>query len=271
MRADIDAEIFENFIFETIMKKPPSEFCRTDLLALIEAEDHVLEIGPFTKPVIQGPNVKYFDVLDRKGLQRRAAEKNYNYENAPEIDYVSPVGDLSVINENFDVCVSSHCIEHQPDLIEHFTQVSRILRPGGRFLLIIPDKLYCFDRFIPASTLAEVFDAQGRKVHTLANLIRHRYLVTHNEATRHWRGDNGHPRGFTQLQHVRNALTEFERADGGYVDVHAWQFTPATFRNIMSDLKTLGVINLECEAVYGTPYGTFEFCAVLKKVAEAPM
>lgn len=253
------------------MKTPPPEFARAALLALLDDGDRVLEIGPFTKPMKRGPNMRYFDVLDREGLIARAQEKNYKFDDAPEIHFVSPIGDLSVVDERFDACLSSHSIEHQPDLIAHLEQVERLLEDGGRYLLVIPDKRYCFDHFIPETTLADIVDARGRKVHTLANVIRHRYLVTHNEPPRHWRGDNGFPRGFTQLQHIRNALSEFEAAGGGYVDVHAWQFTPTSFRNVMTDLATLELSRLQCEMVYGTPYGTFEFCAVLRKpVPTAP-
>lgn len=222
-------------------------------------------MGAFTRPCIRGPHVKYFDVLNREELVKRAEEIGYRFDDAPYIDFVSPTGDLSVVDKQFAVCFSSHCVEHQPDLIEHFNRVEEILLPGGKYALVIPDKRYCFDHFIPESSIADVLDARGRHVHTLGNIVRHRALVTHNDAVRHWKGDHGYPRGTDNLAFVQQALREYREANGGYVDVHAWQFTPVTFRQIVDVLLQLKMINLRIDAVYPTPWGRFEFCAVLSK------
>ncbi len=60
-------------------------------------------------------------------------------------------------------------------------------------------------------------------------------------------------------------MAEHEAARGGYVDVHAWQFTPATFREVMGALAAIGLVGLTCERVYDTPFGSNEFTAVLRK------
>lgn len=244
----------------------PPEFGREQFVKLIPKDAKALEIGPFTKPAIRGENVKYFDVLDRPGLIERAKVKNYRFdeETAPNIHFVSPVGDLAVIDETFSTCFSSHTIEHQPDLIKHLAQVASILEDGGRYFMIVPDKRYCFDHFIPESTVADVMDGVGRQVHTIANVLRHRALVTHNDPLRHWRGDHGAPRGYADLGFFQRGIAEFETAEGEYVDVHAWQFTPSSFRLLMNILKGLNLSSFECEQVYQTMYGRFEFCAVLR-------
>lgn len=244
----------------------PREFGREQFVALIPSDESVLEIGPFTKPAIRGENVRYFDVLDRNGLVARAIEKGYSYDNPVDIHYVSPAGDLSCIPDVFCNCFSSHTVEHQPDLIRHLEQVSALLRSGGRYFLIIPDKRYCFDHFIPETTIADVIDARGRERHTLANVIRHRALVTHNEPIRHWRGDHGAPRGIADPRFIQRAVQEYENAAGAYVDVHAWQFTPSSFRMLLEQLRNLDLAPFLCEQAFATVYGRFEFCAVLKKV-----
>jgi hypothetical protein len=50
-----------------------------------------------------------------------------------------------------------------------------------------------------------------------------------------------------------------------YVDVHSWFFTPTNFLAIMKTLSQAGLIGLTIERVYGTPFGSNEFFAVLKK------
>src|SRR5579872_180659 len=128
---------------------------RTNFIELIPKDAATLEIGPFYNPVAKGKNVKYFDVLNQSDLTARAKSIGTPYENIPKIDFVDPQGDLSVISEQFDVVVSCHCIEHQPDLIDHLQKVEKLLNPGGFYFIIIPDKRYCFDHFIPETTIAE--------------------------------------------------------------------------------------------------------------------
>ena len=98
-----------------------------------------LEMGPYVKPTMVGPNVKYFDVLDREGLLARANKTNYPVRRVVEIDFVNPTGDLRSIKQpsQFSMILSSHCIEHQLDLVRHFHQVSRLLVDGGYYVLLV--------------------------------------------------------------------------------------------------------------------------------------
>ena len=230
----------------------------------------VLEIGPFCNPALKGVNVRYFDVLDAEGLAARAVHTDYQNKTIPEIHYVSPIGDLSVVGDTFPAVFGSHNIEHHPDLIYHLNQVETLLADGGYYYLIIPDKRYCFDHFIAESTIAQVIDAhmERRRTHRLCSIIEHRALTTHNDPMRHWRRDHV---GADPLQKLvsgtQTAIEEYRRAQGGYVDVHAWQFTPESFRNIVHCLGQLNFIRLSVERVYNTPFGRCEFTAILKKEA----
>ena len=127
----------------------------------------ILEIGPFLHPTVAGPHVKYFDILNSEGLRQRAeAIRLPDPPPPPHIDFVSPKGDLSVVAGKFDAVVSSHCLEHQPDLLKHFMDVARLLAPGGKYAMLIPDKRYCFDHFIALSTIAQVLQAYVEKRRT---------------------------------------------------------------------------------------------------------
>ncbi len=235
------------------------------LLSLIEPSDRVLEIGPFTNPAVTGSHVRYFDVMDREGLAERARAIGYPLDRAVPIDFVSPTADLSVVDRQFDVVVSCHCIEHQPDLIRHLAEVGRILRPGGAYLLVIPDKRYCFDHFIPEATFAKVIGARGRVVHVVESVVEHRAHVAHNDARRHWAGDHGVPAYEDDPERVARAVGEFEAAQGGYIDVHAWQFTPSGFGALMRQLHDAGQSPLAPRGVYQTPRDYQEFCAALSR------
>ncbi len=239
---------------------------RKGLAMLASEAASVLEIGPFCNPVLIGENVSYFDVLTRENLIMRANEIGYDIKHAPYIDFVSPNGDLSIVDRKFDAVLSSHCVEHQPDLIGHLNQVERILVKGGLYYLIIPDKRFCFDYPIPHSTLEEVLAAQGDKKHSLIKVIEHRAMVTHNDAARHWRGDH-FDAGWEELQphRVRAAVAEYEAAEGGYIDVHHWQFTPDVFQSIITALFERGLINLTIREINQTPHDQLEFTCLLIK------
>jgi SAM-dependent methyltransferase len=229
-------------------------------------DNSVLEIGPFVKPVMRGPKVKYFDLMSRDQLIERATRTGIVAEKVPEIDFVSPHGDLSIVDQKFFTVISSHCIEHQPDMLRHLRQVENILEDGGCYFLLIPDKRYCFDHFLPESTIAEIIEAhrEGRTVHTLSNVIKCIALTAHNDPVRYWNGDAG--KRPLDPKKIEAAIHAYDDAKGNYLDVHSLYFTPASFRDIMATLCELRLTRLEPERVYDTPKHWNEFCAILRKV-----
>jgi len=239
---------------------------RGDFAALIPSTGSALEIGPFCKPLLRGHGVKYFDVMDKLALDQRARDIGLQDQLAPHIHFVSPVGDLSVVDETFDYVLSSHCLEHQPDLVTHLQQVARILRPNGRYFLLIPDKRYCFDALLAESTVAEVLDAHhaGRKTHSLKSVIEHRALTTHNDCSRHWNGDHG----FLDNEgpgRVIDSVKEYIASDSGYIDVHAWYFTPISIQIFFNRLRDTDYINLDIERIYPTQLHSIEFWMILRR------
>lgn len=238
---------------------------REEFVALFLSGVPTLEIGPFNNPVATGHNVRYFDVLDRDRLIERAKRFGLGHEKVPHIDYVHPTGDLGIIANKFDVVISSHLVEHQPDLVRHLAQVGNLLNDDGLYFCFIPDKRYCFDHFIAESSIADVLEAHlsGRVVHALGRIIEHAALTTHNDPLRHWNGDHGPLPN--DPNRVKAAIDELQAAQGRYLDVHAWQFSPSSFKAVIVTLETLGYIDLKPIRVYDTPYASNEFYAILKK------
>ncbi|MEX6509127.1 methyltransferase domain-containing protein [Jiella sp. M17.18] len=240
---------------------------RLGFIASFPEQGSFLEIGPFTKPALSGRNVKYFDVLDKQKLLERAEAVGYPTTSCPDIDFVSATGDMGIIDEQFDYVFSSHCIEHQPDLITHLKEVGRILKDNGKYFLIVPDKRYCFDFPLPASSLDKVIRAfdEKRKVHTLQSIIEHYAMTTHSDALRHWQGDHEDANLASRFDRVGAAIEALNLSQSGYVDVHSWQFTPESFRRLISELEACEYIGLSVSRVYETVWGQYEFCAVLAK------
>ena len=238
-----------------------------DFVRRISTDAPVLEIGPFVSPRLTGPQVRYFDLLDQAGLNARAGRKGLS-ETAPAIDYVSPTGDLSVVPGPFAAVFSAHCIEHQLDLVAHLGAVERLLGAGGRYFLIVPDKRYCMDHFLPETTVAAVIGAHLNPPsrHTARSVIEHRALTTHNSPRRHWRGDHGEPGPDPDRLKAAIAEATSDRAS----DVHAWTFTPESFRRLIESLGQAGLTRLVAEEVHPTAFGRGEFCAVLRRAADEP-
>ena len=217
-----------------------------------------LEIGPFYRPAFRGEGVRYLDFMDTAALRARAVTVGGDPAGVPHIDYV---GSLADVGEKFRLVFSSHSIEHQPDLLRHLLEVSAVLEDGGLYALLIPDCRFCFDHFLPVSNIGEVFAAheERRTRHPLAKVIEHFALTTHNEAPRHWQGDHGEV--IFDIGRVHDAIHAHK--SGQYVDVHGWQFTPDSFREIVS--RTESITKLRPLRVYQTPVGNVEFCAILHK------
>ncbi len=246
---------------------------RSAFVDLMRDATSILEIGPFANPTVSGPRVKYFDVLSSDALRRRALAHGLDPNRCPNIDFVSPTGDLGVVSGQYDAVVSSHVIEHQPDLIRHWLGVARLLNPGGRYFLAVPDKRFCFDHFIAESTFATVLDAyfRGLRMHTIASVVEHRALTTHNDARRHWKGDHGEPAYKASLGQIREALDVCLRNPGDYIDTHAWQFTSRSFREIAATLFAAGMSPFRVARVYDTVRGSNEFYAVLEKSGDVDL
>lgn len=229
--------------------------------------ESILEIGPFASPCFSGDKVKYFDVLNHHQLHQRAKALKISESRIPElIHYIDAKGDLSIIDDTFDLIFSSHCVEHQPDLILHLADLSRLITNTGIIAFIIPDKRYCFDYFIPESDVATVISAHLERhvLHTQLNFIRHRMLTTHNNPVDHW----NHNHGVLALNSDKFDATCKEWGDNidKYIDVHAWQFTPDSFSNIINSLCELGLTDLSVTSIFNTPRNQNEFCVYLSKV-----
>lgn len=233
---------------------------------LIDTTRDSLEIGPLNRPLIYGPKVKYFDLMCKEDLQAKAALNGLNKDGVPTIHFYDSRGDLGVINETFENVISSHVIEHQPDLIEHLNQVSNLLRsPGSKYYLVIPDHRYCFDHFISPSNLSDMLDAHREKRNrpTLGKVFEHRALTAHNDPNLHWLGNHGEVSLDELKSKWLSSISEFENSE--YVDVHCWQFTPGSFMHTIRVLRKLELIRLDIDAVWETEAGGIEFCATLIK------
>lgn len=246
------------------------DISRDDFLKPIKTNPNlkILEIGPYNFPALQGQNVKYFDIMTSEELRNRAANEKLSEDviKVPnKIDYVSRNGDMTIIKDKFDIVFSSHNIEHQIDLVNHLNQVADILTNNGKFYLFIPDKRYCFDHYIPESSLSDIIAEHYRtekQDHPLRTILAMECETTHNNTKHHWRNNSGEVSG-KDYKCYQKALNKYNEAQGKYIDAHRWRFTPQQFKFIIEELNKLGLIRFKIEKIYKTQSFHNEFKVIL--------
>lgn len=228
---------------------------------LLNEQGRGLEIGPSYNPLApkrSGYNVQVVDHLNAKELKEKYREHGVNLENIEEVDFVwngEPLTELIGATDCYDWIISSHVIEHIPDLISHLQQCESLLKPDGILSLVIPDKRYCFDYFSSVTSTGELLDSysQKRKKPSPGQVFDH----FSNAAKRNGKGvwSSIEKGGADELYHTfaqARALWEKSISATDYIDVHCWKFTPASFRLLISDLQNLDLIGLEIKAEFDT-------------------
>lgn len=218
---------------------------RCDVLGRLKHCRTILEIGPFDTPIApaysNGATIEYVDWQPQEELVARATSiGGRRPERVPKIHYVVNDGNYAgKVPRKFDAVVSSHMIEHTPDLIFHLQQVRGVLVSGGSYLVVLPDKRRCFDQCLPVSTLPEVLAAhlERRTRPSLRSVIEHRAFTNGQFPMEKDPVAEPTPHVF---ELAKRALEEFNSHD--YVDVHCWQFTPASLRQIVEGIVGLGLL-----------------------------
>ncbi len=175
------------------------------------------------------------------------------------------------LHSTFGVLIASHVIEHTTDFIDFLDAAEILLTLSGVVILAIPDKRYCFDYFRPLTTTGQVLYANAlhRSRHTRGIVFDHVAYVVENAGSGAW-GQS--PIERLQFLHKldeahRQFLTASEEPHDSYIDVHAWQFTPASFELLLLELARLGKTDWQIQRV--TPATGCEFYAWLCRGGKA--
>ena len=217
-----------------------------------------LEIGPNNNPIAPKKEGFKVDILDRIDTQELRNSYPGNGKNIEEVDYVwrgEPFQELIGKNNYYDWIIASHVIEHVPDMVSFLNQCSILLKENGKISLIIPDKRYCFDYFLPISTSGDFIDKYYEKAikPTPGQIFDHFSNASSRFGSGAWQKDKlGEPNELSYA--YSKAKSEFIEAikSDKYCDVHCSRFTPISFQLIISDLFNLGLIDLKVSQFYDT-------------------
>lgn len=209
-----------------------------------------VEIGPSHRPVAaksDGFNVHIIDHLDGSGLREKYKDHNIELDKIEEVDFVwagQSYIELTGNEKYYDWVIASHVIEHSPDLISFLLDCDDILKDGGVVSLAIPDARYCFDHFRPISGIATIIDAyeQKRKIHSVGSVAEYITHVVSKGGVIAWHPEYPGEYEFLHSYELAKTVMDSARSSSTYIDLHAWCFTPSSFRLMIHDLNQLGYI-----------------------------
>lgn len=250
---------------------------RSVLLSMFDSSGKGLEIGPSFNPLLpkgQGYDVEILDHLTASDLKKKyASAPNVDLEKIEEVDYVSEGGSLlNVITETarYDYIVASHVIEHTTCFLGFLLDCQTLLKETGVLVLAVPDKRFAFDCLRPNSTTGQVLQAhfEKRQNHSLGQLFDELVYNCLREGQGAWgHKDSGTLKFFRDLDNAKSAFDVFAES-GQFVDIHGWQFTPSSFRQIVEDLFLIEKLKLRERSFLAT--SSHEFFITLSLSGPGP-
>lgn len=237
-----------------------------------------LEIGPGFNPLLpkrEGYRVETLDHASRADLVAK-------YQNAPgvdvsrieEVDHISTGGSVfEAIGQpgRYRYIVASHVIEHTPNLLGFLQDCERLLDPEGVLVLFVPDKRSSFDVLRPLTSTGDVLQAhlEGRTRHTAGRVFDEMAYNVLRGGALSWHANNRDPLAFFGQLNNAKALFEHVQRSSEYIDIHAWQFTPSSFRLITNDLFETGCLAVR-EHAFETEGLSGEFAVALARQGGGP-
>jgi SAM-dependent methyltransferase len=239
----------------------------------------IAEVGASFSPIApknEGWNSKTIDVGSRSELiDIYRGQPGVDVDRIEEVDFVWSDGPLSgavpsELHGTFDAFIASHVIEHSPDLLAFFDSAATLLAPDGIILLAVPDKRFCFDYFRPLTTTGDILASHrlSRTRHTKQTIFNHNaYVVSANGICAWGQHSVENLAFFHSLEAAYSSfLTYGEDNASPYIDMHAWQFTPASFELLFLELARLKVTDWRVDWI-GRASGC-EFHAWLRRGGE---
>ncbi|MDR2194337.1 MAG: class I SAM-dependent methyltransferase [Treponema sp.] len=244
-------------------------------LTALDRQKRILEIGPLTNPMVQKGNgaraVYYADIRSTEDVKKLYANDDaVDTSKIVDIDYVivNSYSESLKHVEPFEYVLMSHVIEHVPELIHFFNDISTVLKDGGKLCLTIPDKRYCFDHYRMPASFAECYDIykRGIKNNPLRVLDYISFFSMNNDPVFWWKNPTDYENIPENTETFENGVSCYERAlKGEYFDVHFSVFTPESFLLIVYNMTKLRLLPFKIKEFYGTDKNTFEFNVVLEK------
>ena len=249
------------------------------LLENLTRDTPVLEIGPSYNPLVtkaDGWTVQTVDHASKADLESKYRLWGVDVSRMEEVDYIWKSGPLheavpAPFHGRFDRVLASHVIEHIPDMLGFLHSVTRLLTPGGKFALAVPDKRFCFDYYRPGTMTSDVLQRHGNgdNQHSMKSAFETYFYNANANGSIAWWNAPALPvalhhdwaSSMQQLSAYRNV------PPGTYLDMHASTFTPCAFELIITELAALALCELTVQHTIRT--NAYEFFVVLEQAGPA--
>ena len=251
------------------------EYARTKV---IKKTDRILEFGPLNWPMVKKsdyPNVYYADIRNSDDIKKLYMGNDYlestgiriDIDSIVDIDYVvkGTYKDSFKGVEKFDVIVMSHVIEHIPDIVNFFQEVTSLLKKNGKLVIIYPDARYCFDHFRNGTTFVDAYSAYVEKRMNYSAVFDFVNNVVHENNPKFFWNDKSQ-NDILPTTDINKTLQAYENAKEDKLpdDVHFWPFADYQFVKFLYDLDRAELSSFEIDEFYETQENTQEFMTILR-------
>lgn len=149
------ADIPQASVIETNLQRLEVHDWRTHFSSQLEGKG--LEIGPLHRPMVKHDRM-HVEYIDRCTV----AQLREHYPELNDLPLVEPdiIGDAETLepiaDATYDFLISAHVIEHMKNPLGSLEQWCRVVKPGGKIYMIVPDKRVIFDKHRVRTTLPHI-------------------------------------------------------------------------------------------------------------------
>jgi SAM-dependent methyltransferase len=235
-----------------------------------------VEFGPLSRPLAlkSETEVYYVDHCSTEELKAKyAGDYHAHVDKIVDVDFVSSGEALSELvgdRAPLDYVVASHVIEHVPDLAGWLMDMHASLNDGGLLYLVIPDKRFTFDLHRRPASFEEVEAAyrEKRKRPGLRLVLDHFANVVDADTWALW-DDYSKARSARYAHGPEFLNVAYEHhAEGRYIDIHCWVFTPWSFMDLMGEISEQLGLGFTLASFMTTQSHDLEFYVTLRKSAD---
>lgn len=243
----------------------------------LKPSKRIVEFGPLNFPTVTKethPNIFFADIRSTEDIVKMYTANDYlestgitvDLDSIIHIDYVIKDSYKKTFKnvEKFDVAILSHVIEHIPDIIEFFRDVTNVLNKNGKLIIIYPDARYCFDHFRNGTTFIDAYDVFVNKENSSKRVFDFVYNVVHeNDPYYFWHDTKRND--ILPNNSFDTAVRAADRARKGELpdDTHFWPFSNYQLIKFLYDMDRAGLLDFDIDEFYPTPENHQECMLVL--------